>query len=101
MWHIGDNLVITIQCLNEWFSAGVNSPFFAIFRFFHEIILPPSDKPQVKIPSKLKDALREAREAFEKRLKAEQKVVSDLISYIFCFHPFASAMTAPKNLIKV
>ncbi len=43
---------------------------------FSGIVLPATEKPQVKIPSKLKEALREAKAAVEKRLKDEQKVVS-------------------------
>ena len=40
------------------------------------MVLPPSEKPQLKIPSKLKEALKEAKLAVEKRLKEEKKVVS-------------------------
>ena len=45
-------------------------------RFFRDVTLPASEKPQIKIPSKLKEALREAKLAVEKRLKEEKKVVS-------------------------
>ncbi len=45
-------------------------------RMFSGIVLPATEKPQFKIPSKLKEALREAKSAVEKRLKDEQKVVS-------------------------
>lgn len=38
--------------------------------------MPASEKPQVKIPSKLKEALHEAKAAMEKRLREEQKIVS-------------------------
>lgn len=46
--------------------------------FFAEVVLPPSDKPVLKIPSKLKEAIKSAKEQMEKRLKEEQKIVSQL-----------------------
>ena len=39
-------------------------------------MLPVNEKPQVKIPSKLKEALKDAKAAVEKRLQEEQKIVS-------------------------
>ena len=47
---------------------------------FSNVVLPPSDKPVLKIPSKMKDSLREAKAAMERRLKDEQKVVSSSFS---------------------
>ena len=44
--------------------------------FFHELVLPPMDKPQIKIPSKMKEALRSARGQVETKLREEQKNVS-------------------------
>ena len=38
-------------------------------------MLPASEKPVLKIPSKMKEALREAKIAMERHLKDEQKVV--------------------------
>lgn len=46
--------------------------------FFAGVVLPPSDKPVLKIPSKLKEAIKSAKEQMEKRLKEEQKIVSQL-----------------------
>ena len=42
-----------------------------------DIQLPrPAEKPQIKIPSKLKEALEQAKKATETRLKEDQKLVS-------------------------
>ncbi|ELT89664.1 hypothetical protein CAPTEDRAFT_145165 [Capitella teleta] len=41
--------------------------------FFRELSVAPVAKPQMKIPSKLKDALKELKSKMEKRLKEEQK----------------------------
>lgn len=46
--------------------------------FFAGVVLPPSDKPVLKIPSKLKEAIKSAKEQMEKRLKEEQKIVNQL-----------------------
>lgn len=46
--------------------------------FFAGVVLPPSDKPVLKIPSKLKEAIKSAKEQMEKRLKEEQKIVIQL-----------------------
>lgn len=46
--------------------------------FFAGVVLPPSDKPVLKIPSKLKEAIKSAKEQMEKRLKEEQKIVSHI-----------------------
>ena len=50
-------------------------PIFVIFRFFSEVVLPSTDKPVLKIPSKLKEALKQSKDDFERRLKEEQKQV--------------------------
>ncbi len=64
------NWLIFYQCLAKI--------ILYVFRFFGDVVLPPSDKPIVKIPSKLKEALREAKASMDKRLKEEQKVVRKL-----------------------
>nr|XP_022297327.1 PX domain-containing protein kinase-like protein isoform X2 [Crassostrea virginica] len=46
--------------------------------FFSGVSLPPSDKPVLKIPSKLKEAIKNAKEQMEKRLKEEQKIINQL-----------------------
>lgn len=51
---------------------------FFMNSFFAGVVLPPSDKPVLKIPSKLKEAIKSAKEQMEKRLKEEQKIVSQL-----------------------
>ncbi|XP_052780068.1 PX domain-containing protein kinase-like protein isoform X2 [Mya arenaria] len=43
--------------------------------FFSDVTPPPSEKPFLKIPSKLKEPLRKAKEEFEARLREEQKVI--------------------------
>lgn len=48
-------------------------------RFFSDVQLPAGDKPSLKIPSKIKEPLRQAKEEFERRLKEEQKAVSVLM----------------------
>ena len=40
-----------------------------------------TDKPVLKVPSKLKECVRAAREEVEKRLREEQKLVN---SFLFC-----------------
>ncbi|KAK2185815.1 hypothetical protein NP493_222g05007 [Ridgeia piscesae] len=42
---------------------------------FRNVVLPPSEKPQVKIPSKLKEALKAAKQQMEQRLCDEQKLI--------------------------
>ncbi|XP_013417774.1 PX domain-containing protein kinase-like protein [Lingula anatina] len=42
---------------------------------FCDVHLPSTDKPAVKIPSKLKEAIKLAKEQMEKRLKEEQKAI--------------------------
>ncbi|WAR26148.1 PXK-like protein [Mya arenaria] len=44
-------------------------------QFFSDVTPPPSEKPFLKIPSKLKEPLRKAKEEFEARLREEQKVI--------------------------
>lgn len=51
---------------------------FFMNSFFAGVVLPPSEKPVLKIPSKLKEAIKSAKEQMEKRLKEEQKIVSQL-----------------------
>ncbi|EDO48255.1 predicted protein [Nematostella vectensis] len=41
--------------------------------FFSSVSLPPTDKPQFKIPSKLKECIRNVKEKAEQRLKEDQK----------------------------
>ncbi|XP_060602959.1 PX domain-containing protein kinase-like protein isoform X2 [Ruditapes philippinarum] len=43
--------------------------------FYADVTLPPTEKPFLKIPSKLKEPLRQAKEEFERRLKEEQKAI--------------------------
>lgn len=43
--------------------------------FFADVQLPEVEKPFLKIPSKLKEPLRKAKEEFERRLKEEQKAI--------------------------
>jgi len=45
-------------------------------RLFSDVTLPLMDKPILKIPSKLKEFIRTAKDDMEKRLHEEQKVVS-------------------------
>ncbi|XP_063282936.1 PX domain-containing protein kinase-like protein isoform X1 [Pelobates fuscus] len=42
---------------------------------FHDVTLMNSEKPQFKIPTKLKEALKTAKECMEKRLSEEQKLI--------------------------
>ncbi|KAK7503656.1 hypothetical protein BaRGS_00005195, partial [Batillaria attramentaria] len=42
---------------------------------FSPVVLPVSDKPVLKVPSKLKECVRAAREEVEKRLREEQKII--------------------------
>jgi len=44
--------------------------------FFTAIDMPSTDKPQLKIPSKLKEVIKAAKERSETRLKEDQKLVS-------------------------
>ena len=59
----------------------------SINRFFSGVSLPPSDKPVLKIPSKLKEAIKNAKEQMEKRLKEEQKIVSVMSSSYAQYYP--------------
>ncbi|XP_053377558.1 PX domain-containing protein kinase-like protein isoform X2 [Mercenaria mercenaria] len=43
--------------------------------FFADVSLPAGEKPFLKIPSKLKEPLRQAKEEFERRIKEEQKAI--------------------------
>lgn len=43
--------------------------------FFSDVSLPAGEKPFLKIPSKLKEPLRQAKEEFERRLREEQKAI--------------------------
>ena len=45
-------------------------------RLFSDVTLPLMDKPILKIPSKLKEFIRTAKDDMENRLHSEQKVVS-------------------------
>ncbi|KAI0234426.1 PX domain-containing protein kinase-like protein [Lamellibrachia satsuma] len=42
---------------------------------FRNVVLPPSEKPQMKIPSRLKEALKAAKHQMEHRLRDEQKLI--------------------------
>ncbi|XP_064607399.1 PX domain-containing protein kinase-like protein isoform X2 [Liolophura sinensis] len=55
---------------------------------FSDVVLPPSEKPSLKIPSKLKEAIRLAREKMEQHLQAEQKLISQYrrLSKATAFH---------------
>ncbi|XP_062593709.1 PX domain-containing protein kinase-like protein isoform X1 [Saccostrea cucullata] len=46
--------------------------------FFAGVTLPPTDKPVLKIPSKLKEAIKNAKDQMERRLKEEQKIINQL-----------------------
>ena len=46
---------------------------------FFDVSMPIMEKATVKIPSKLKEALREAKENIDKRLKEEQKLVRQYV----------------------
>ncbi|XP_055999127.1 PX domain-containing protein kinase-like protein isoform X2 [Ostrea edulis] len=46
--------------------------------FFAGVTLPPTDKPVLKIPSKLKEAIKTAKENTERRLKEEQKIINQI-----------------------
>ena len=48
-------------------------------RFFADVKLAAGEKPFLKIPSKLKEPLKKAKEEFEAQLKSEQKAVSRII----------------------
>lgn len=49
--------------------------------FFADIQLGPQEKMSLKIPSKLKEALKMAKDAIEKRLKEDQKLLSQFRRY--------------------
>lgn len=49
--------------------------------FFADVQLGPQEKMSLKIPSKLKEALRMAKEGIEKRLKEDQKLLSQFRRY--------------------
>ena len=51
-----------------------------------------TDKPVLKVPSKLKECVRTAREEVEKRLREEQKLVNS-----FLFHMMACYMAGAVN----
>lgn len=61
---------------------------FFFWRFFADVQLPPIPKPVVKIPSKLKESLRNSKSQFEQQLKEEQRLVRiSIFEYIlrnFC-----------------
>lgn len=42
---------------------------------FSPVVLPVTDKPVLKVPSKLKECVRTARDEVEKRLREEQKII--------------------------
>ncbi|XP_064632379.1 PX domain-containing protein kinase-like protein isoform X2 [Lineus longissimus] len=45
---------------------------------FSDVYLSPSEKPVLKIPSKLKEVLRSSKEETEKRLREDQKLISQV-----------------------
>ena len=44
-------------------------------RLFRDVYLSPTEKPVLKIPSKLKEVIKLAKEEAEKRLREDQKLV--------------------------
>jgi hypothetical protein len=44
-------------------------------RLFSSVVLPVTDKPVLKVPSKLKEGIKAAQAEVDKRLKEEQKIV--------------------------
>ena len=50
---------------------------------FRDILLPATERPQLRIPSKLKKSVEDARTAMETRLKDEQKAVSASCFWFF------------------
>ncbi|XP_074644463.1 PX domain-containing protein kinase-like protein isoform X2 [Tubulanus polymorphus] len=46
--------------------------------FFGDVVLPATDKPVMKIPTKLKEVIKTAKDSLEKRLKDDQKLVSQV-----------------------
>ena len=78
--------------MNLYFWCAVKSvsktSHVSINRFFSGVSLPPSDKPVLKIPSKLKEAIKNAKEQMEKRLKEEQKIVSVMSSFYAKFSSY-------------
>ncbi|CAI9714841.1 domain-containing kinase isoform X1 [Octopus vulgaris] len=67
-------LLTSEACKNELPTINdlLNHPFFS------SIVLPQSDKPIFKIPSKLKESIKSAKELLEKHLKEEQKLINQL-----------------------
>ena len=62
--------------------SDVVTHIHSYFRLFSDVVLPSTDKPVLKIPSKLKEALRHSKEEFERRLKEEQKQVRIEITFL-------------------
>ena len=66
--------------------------YCVFFRLFSDVTFGLMDKPQFKVPSKLKESVRAARDAMEQRLREEQKLVnnqhaSSLAAYTY-FHAY-------------
>ena len=73
--------MINISFYND-FDQIIKTPLFVtndtlwyVSRLFRNVVLPPSEKPQMKVPSKLKEALKVAKQQMEQRLRDEQKLV--------------------------
>ena len=59
--------------------------FYSLFR---DVLLPISEKPQLRIPSKLKKSVEDARTANVTRLKEEQKAVGSIWNFLKISHWF-------------
>ena len=58
----------------------------SVCSLFSPVVLPATDKPVLKVPSKLKECVRTAREEVEKRLREEQKLVNSfLFRMVACY----------------
>lgn len=66
-----ESILTTEACKNglPTINGLLQHPLFA------STILPPNDRPTIKIPSKLKESLRDAKTQMEKRLSEEQRVI--------------------------
>jgi len=57
------------------------------FSFFSGVVLPSLVKPTVKVPSKLKECLRNTKAHFEGKLIEDQKLVNIYLCVVFCVVP--------------
>jgi hypothetical protein len=74
---LGDVSVVQLKDVHSYPGRSVLYSYClsVCLRLFSDVVLPLTDKPQLKIPSKLKEAIRGAKEETERRLKDEQKLV--------------------------